>query len=198
MKTPTAASDWPDKSPAQRERQRRAYERRYPEWLYVLSVVEKENRHPSPKYLAELITLFGVPDFAREYVAWRQTNSLPAGKPIKPPRRPTTVEEFDLACATGRYRYHGAIRIVSDGLTLDQGRLVRAFLRRYARYKAFETRRKPRMDNLHRLKFVKSQGVWKVKGPKELALKRVTRGRPVAVTTLLDWVKQVRQGPREF
>ena len=169
--------EWPDKSDAKRERQRRANERVFSEWRHVLRVVEEERRHPSPEYLADLIRRYGVPDFAREYVAWRQTNSLPRGLPIPPPRRPTTPDELDLAIASGVHWNTGAICIVSDGLTLDQYRCVRAVQRRYARYVAFQTRKKPRRRNLPRLKYIQSRRVWRVKDPKAQARKRVGRDK---------------------
>lgn len=196
--TPAAASDWPDKSPAQRERQRRAYERRYPEWRNILSVREKERRHASPGYLADLIRRFGVPDFAREYVAWRQTHRIPPGRPIPLPRRPTTHLELDLAIATGRCWDYGAIRIFSDGLKVERFYAVCALHRRWARYAAFETRRKPRWGNLPRLRSIKSRDVWKVRGPKALALKKVACRFHVESTTLLDWEKEVREGLRKL
>ena len=135
---------WPNKSPPERERQRRAYEHFYEEWRALLNFVKREGRHPSPVLLADLVKRYGVPDFAREYVDRRLTESLPPGRPLPLPRRPTTIEEFDLACATGRYRYHGAIRIVSDGLTLHQYSAVRAVFRRPPRSAAFVPAPSPR------------------------------------------------------
>ena len=188
--------EWPDKSPAKRERQHRAYERRYSEWREVLCVIEEQGRHPSPDYLADLIRRTGVPDFAREYVARCQTNPLPPGRPIASPRRPTTAEELDVAIATGRHLNHGAIRIVADGLTRDQYLAVRAFQRRHLRYAAFETQKKPRRRNLPRLRHIKSRDAWKVEGPQDLALKRVGRRYCVAPTTLKGWAQQLQPDPR--
>ncbi len=190
--------EWPDKSDAKRERQRRAYERVFSEWRHVLRVREEEGRHASPEYLADLILRYGVPDFAREYVAWRQTNSLPRGPPIPPPRRPLTSDELDLAIASGVHWNTGTICIVSDGLTLDQYRSVRAVQRRHARYAAFETCERPRAQNLPRLKYIQSLREWKVKSPKAEARRRVGRKRGHAPATLRDWERQLREGPREI
>ena len=195
-------SRWPDKSAAKRARQRLAYERVFSEWRDVLRVVQKDDWHPSPEYLADLIQRYGVPDFAREYVANRQTNPLPKGPPIALPRRPTTYEELELAIASGRFRSTGTVGIVSDGLTGEQYRLVRAVRRRHARYRAFETTNempnKIRSGNLPLLRHVKSRGVWVVRGPKARALKKVAgREKEATVDKIREWEKQLGKGLRE-
>ena len=189
---------WPNKSPPERERQRRAYEHFYEEWRALLNFVKREGRHPSPVLLADLVKRYGVPDFAREYCGWRQTHRIPPGRPIPLPRRPTTHLELDLAIATGRCWDYGAIRIFSDGLKVERFYAVCALHRRWARYAAIETRRKPRRQNLPLLRFIESRGVWKVRGPKALALKKVACRFHVESTTLLDWEDKLRQGPREL
>lgn len=62
-------SEWPDGST--KERKRLAYERIFEEWWDIIRRIEDHDEHPSSSYLADLVTRYGVPDFARKYVARR-------------------------------------------------------------------------------------------------------------------------------
>ena len=185
--------EWPDKSPAKRERQRLALERIFSEWRDVLCGVEEAERHPSPEYLAALILRDGVPDFAREYVAWRVMNPLPPGRPIALPLRPTSADELELAIVTGSHRPMGGVTTVSGGMTIRQRDAVFALWRLYAEFK-IEISMRPGKEDLPMYREVQSRGVWKVRAPKAQALERVAKEYRVAATTLRDWEQRLRRG----
>ena len=159
-------------------------------WKTVLQRVEDKDQHPGLEYLAALIATYGVPELAREYVAGRVSGSIAkTGRPDPlPPARTSTPGELF-------YQYQ-EIKDAFGGLHPHQYRAVLRVDARHARYKSFETRSQPRKKNLPRLRFVESQGVWKVKGAREEARRQVASRHDVSPETVQGWERSLSEADR--
>lgn len=169
---------------AQRELSRELVERG---WRRLMEAVEEEGEYPSPEYLADLVAE-SVPEFAaewaRDYLKGRLTGEI--AQPGQPLPRPDNLHVPDHAL----YSSTGGVppERVGEG---PQAFAVWQFRRRWARYRAFETRNRPRPGNRHRTWKSEASGVWKVREPKRQALKAVAPKYSVSPSTLEKWHRQV-------
>jgi len=159
-------------------------------WKTVLGRLEEKNKHPSPDYLIELIRIYGVPELARDYVAGRLSKS------IAKVGRPDPLPPPSASASGGLFYLYQEVKDAFGGIEPHQYRAVSQVDARHARYKSFETRRKPRKRNLPRLRFVESQKVWKVKGAREEARRQVASRLGVSPETVQGWERSLSKVDR--
>lgn len=154
---------------------------RWAPWWPVIRAVEDEDSHPSRHHLAALIARYGVPPWAREYVAARLSEEeKPPGRRREYPR-PGSWER-------------------AHGISPRKSCAVATVHRLHHRFAQYETRDR-RIGNEGRrfrwlnepvkLRWIESRGVWRIKAPKVQALRLVARRYYVSPATVEGWERRM-------
>lgn len=157
-------------------------------WRAILEMAQQE-KHVSDDILAELVRQWGVPNFARVYVASRLKGAPPV-RPSSPPLDPLFPEwvryHFDPGQKCRRAEEASMFRAVAD------------VWKRARRYRTFETKARPRQENRPHLRYIRSQGVWRVRSPKARAREKVGGRLNISERALKNWETKVRAWQRNF